>query len=1310
MKISQILLFLVVFSFLISPAIVAAQTCTTSADMDCDGSVNITELMNHIDAWYSCSACVPDLFQAIEAYYGISHASAYPTDYVSYWKLDSATGGITPDEAGRNDGTFMGDASITTDSERWQVLGLDGTDDYVDCEDDASLNFMDSLTLGAWIKPNTFGQSGWGRIVDKGSSSTGFSFFVSQENNNLGYAIYGVTVVYSNSNSISLNNWQHVAVSYDGSAVTFYVNGMESGTVSYTADPPDSSGHPLVIGIRDYDKNRDFDGLINDVIIYGRALTPTEISQIYESQKTGPAHPVCGDGTCSPGENCPQDAAGCPDNACYEPSCNSGCGQTAVPQRQNDETCVSPLMCDGAGSCVECTDNSYCSGDEQCVYGSCVIISTGCTKYVDDTGSGRACSSSNPCTLDYAKTNAVPGDIVCLRNGNYGEQSFGSGTAVGTQDAWITYQPATGEEPVFDRLEISGYGDYYISFIGLAITAPDDSAYTNLVRIIDAPSHLHLINCSITGRWDIPGPGALTKAGIGMKVYEVSDIVIDGCDVQKSQKGISTAGASKFRDGLIIRNNHIHNCASTLLYLDSDNDYDNGLVIVENNHIHDRRKLWELHGAGFYSFMNNIIIRNNIIHDYGGSGAIRLHASEAATPTNGYENVIIENNLVYDGQGTTGNVFHALHKNITIRNNTFRSGSGFGYPKPGASDIFIYNNIFAGGVSIDDSIDFTEDNNIWRYLKVGSNYLQDPPGENSIVIGYYGGYYPGYDENYFKGSVNFFSGGSDPDLFDQWGFDRVPQGQEHCPSDPDIPCFTCDPDASIGCSHKENLNDAYHPVMTSDACNGNVDSQGVAVGAFPCVCTENIQCEGVFGAGYTCNIETGECVEGNIYYLDASATGNNDGSSWQDAWNNLADAKAVVNNLPDEDITVLVRDGNYGYYSDSTARTDWLTWKAGAGASPEFTGIRIGGTGFNSDVYLRFEDIHFIGFLSGASPPTPTINNNGGDYVEIINCEVEGYANPDGYNKGYWDAGSCVWLVGDHLKISGCEVHDCHRGIELVQTDYPNVDNIEEISYNYVHDCSGSGILIFDEAKVNISYNHVYRQWPYPDPDLPHIHGSGIGIEAEEVIIRHNIVHGYGNSGGINFYNSEGGSYGHNNIVENNLVYDGGAIGLGAITSGCKCNNNTIIGHGAEDQDGVSGTGPRRYSYGGINFRPSSGYVGDLEFYNNVVVGLLGNTQAMNINAGGNIVWAYEYPEPWQYSDILENSIVVQPTIGDPDYFESGFFIQDPINFSWPNSKARGEYCNQLFQDFHPLMTSPACDGSINGQPGVAWAGALPCA
>ena len=62
----------IIFSLFLFTSIASSQTnCLTTADTNCDLTVNLTELTTHINAWYQCPACVPDIFQSMQAYYGI---------------------------------------------------------------------------------------------------------------------------------------------------------------------------------------------------------------------------------------------------------------------------------------------------------------------------------------------------------------------------------------------------------------------------------------------------------------------------------------------------------------------------------------------------------------------------------------------------------------------------------------------------------------------------------------------------------------------------------------------------------------------------------------------------------------------------------------------------------------------------------------------------------------------------------------------------------------------------------------------------------------------------------------------------------------------------------------------------------------------------------------------------------------------------------------------------------------------------------------------------------------------------------------
>ena len=55
---------------LLLPALIQAGECPVPGDyLPCDGQVDMAELFDYIDAWYACSACVPDIYQALVAYF-----------------------------------------------------------------------------------------------------------------------------------------------------------------------------------------------------------------------------------------------------------------------------------------------------------------------------------------------------------------------------------------------------------------------------------------------------------------------------------------------------------------------------------------------------------------------------------------------------------------------------------------------------------------------------------------------------------------------------------------------------------------------------------------------------------------------------------------------------------------------------------------------------------------------------------------------------------------------------------------------------------------------------------------------------------------------------------------------------------------------------------------------------------------------------------------------------------------------------------------------------------------------------------------
>ena len=78
---------------------------------------------------------------------------------------------------------------------------------------------------------------------------------------------------------VAEGEWVHVAVTYDGSNVKFYYNGILDGSIPASGALTIDSGD-LGIGRCSLWHNQGFDGMIDDIRIYNTALTPQEIAAI----------------------------------------------------------------------------------------------------------------------------------------------------------------------------------------------------------------------------------------------------------------------------------------------------------------------------------------------------------------------------------------------------------------------------------------------------------------------------------------------------------------------------------------------------------------------------------------------------------------------------------------------------------------------------------------------------------------------------------------------------------------------------------------------------------------------------------------------------------------------------------------------------------------------------------------------------------------------------------------------------------------------------------------------------------------------
>jgi len=196
---------------------------------------------------------------------------------VGWWNFDWDENTIVHDlTSHNNDGTSSGPNFVSGHS--GAALDFDGTGDYVEVPDSASLDITSAITMIAWINPDTLPSGSYRDIVSKELSYR----VVIDGNGKYKSYIYGGPAGWNlSASSVSTSTWQMLAVTYDGSNVRHYLNGVEDGNSPFSRSGDIQTGsYDLQFGILTGNSNK-YDGLIDEVRIYDRALTASEISTLY---------------------------------------------------------------------------------------------------------------------------------------------------------------------------------------------------------------------------------------------------------------------------------------------------------------------------------------------------------------------------------------------------------------------------------------------------------------------------------------------------------------------------------------------------------------------------------------------------------------------------------------------------------------------------------------------------------------------------------------------------------------------------------------------------------------------------------------------------------------------------------------------------------------------------------------------------------------------------------------------------------------------------------------------------------------------
>jgi hypothetical protein len=157
------------------------------------------------------------------------------------------------------------------------ALEFDGNNDIVLIDDNNIFDMTYSLTISAWIYPTANGSPD-GTILMKGDNPASYVLFHETLSGNWFGYFEGKNI---KTGGPPNTGWTHLVMTYDGLEVNLYRNGVVVHTESYT-DPIQVTSDPLQIG-RNLRWGDPYTGRIDDVRLYNRALSASEVNTLYNN-------------------------------------------------------------------------------------------------------------------------------------------------------------------------------------------------------------------------------------------------------------------------------------------------------------------------------------------------------------------------------------------------------------------------------------------------------------------------------------------------------------------------------------------------------------------------------------------------------------------------------------------------------------------------------------------------------------------------------------------------------------------------------------------------------------------------------------------------------------------------------------------------------------------------------------------------------------------------------------------------------------------------------------------------------------------
>ncbi len=203
---------------------------------------------------------------------------------VGYWSLDGddISGTTAYDRSGSGNNGTLTNGPTKTAGRIGQALSFDGGDDYVTISSSSALSIGTAATYSTWVKMNALPPSSYGySLIRKWSNGSEDKTLAIAQNGKPNLFFYNVGSGVNANTVLSTGVWHHIVGTYDGTTEKIYIDGVLDNSNSASGDVADNVGAAVTLG-HTPENSAYLNGFLDDVRIYNRSLSATEVRALYD--------------------------------------------------------------------------------------------------------------------------------------------------------------------------------------------------------------------------------------------------------------------------------------------------------------------------------------------------------------------------------------------------------------------------------------------------------------------------------------------------------------------------------------------------------------------------------------------------------------------------------------------------------------------------------------------------------------------------------------------------------------------------------------------------------------------------------------------------------------------------------------------------------------------------------------------------------------------------------------------------------------------------------------------------------------------